>query len=171
MRYLTYIVLVAVAGMILATGCRTSEAGYQKAYEKAVSNPRLMSDDDSTIFTQYRREASLTRLVIDGDTLEVRTDYLRPIEGFMPEQLRNYNIAVGRFKQLFNARSQQERMHRLGYTGTIIAQTREPLYYVIAAGASTPSEILPLWRQLTADTALHLPQGMPQLLHPAGYLN
>lgn len=162
-------VISALFLLLLPFGCKTTEANYKKAYDRAKDNVHLQGGDDSTVYTQYRREATTTKVAVDGDTLAFRTDYLMAIadNGKPAPRMGQYNVAVGRFKQIFNARSQRDRLIAQGrYPGAFIAQTREPMYYVIAATAPTVADLMPEYHRILADT-LHLPKGMPQLLKSA----
>lgn len=126
----------------MAGACKTSEANYRAAYERAVA-ARGDSDVDSTIYGDFRRQMrSRVEKLPDGRSVEVNSQLVRatPDGGGIPENLRRYNVVVGRFKQIFNARNLQQRYADGPLPGTFIVQTGEPYYYIIGASCSTLPE-------------------------------
>ncbi len=85
------------------------------------------------------------------------------------ENVKRYNVVVGQFRQVFNAKQMRERLISGGYDSAMIVHTREPLYYVVTATASTPEEILQEWRKVTGDKNLVLKSPMPFILSPSHF--
>lgn len=128
--------LAALAAAILALpGCRTSEANYRSAYERAIGHRDSVAALDSTIYGANRRAMDQRSVTVDGRTYSVRTQLVSITEGAdgNAEALRRYNVVVGRFKQLFNARSLRNRVAASGYGDAMVVQTAEPYYYVVAS--------------------------------------
>lgn len=139
MRHLLLMLLVS-AILPAAWSCKTSEANYRAAYELARSKNDI--GVDSTVYTQIRREARPQTVVVGGDTIAMKSEYVRLTEneGGSRESFLTYNVVIAQFKQLFNARSVRSRAVEAGYKDAFIVQTREPLYYVVAVSCATPAE-------------------------------
>lgn len=161
--------LLLVAATLGLGACKTTEANYKAAYEAAVGARRESAALDSTIYGVYRKQASTARLAVGADSLPLRTEYIGYTDGggASRETIRRYNIVVGQFKQVFNARQMRERLQAAGYPGAVIVHTREPLYYVVSATVDTPAEALDEWRRVKADPTLVVRDPLPFVLRPA----
>lgn len=130
-----------MAMMALAlSACKTTEANYRAAYEKAMEKDR--AGVDSTVYARIRQEARPQKVIIGSDTLAMRGEYVVLTAGMdqNPELFRTYNIVTGQFKQLFTAKNMRKRLNDAGFDSAIVVQTKEPLYYVIAMSVGTPAE-------------------------------
>lgn len=166
MRALPLAVLLLSA---IATGCKTNEANYRQAYETAVENSRRNSAVDSTIYARIRNSAQTTALVVGADSLPMRTEYIGYTKdgGASRESVKRYNVVVGQFKQVFNARQMQARLQASGYDSTFIVNTREPLYYVCTATCSTADEAAAELKRVKDDKSIVLREPLPFILRPA----
>lgn len=160
--------LLLAAAVVLASlgGCRTTEANYREAYEKAIAGRDSSLAVDSTIYGGVRRQMRMSTATLgNGSTVEVWRQHVRiaPETGALSENLHRYNVVVGRFKQIFNARSMR---NRLVDNGTLpqcmVVETSEPYYYVVAAS----------FRELdSAATFLKaLPEGLPPMREPLPFI-
>lgn len=170
MKHLLYLFAVVLTIMSL-TACKTTEANYRAAYENAKLKQQESTGIDSTIYGRIRQQATGSKLVVGADSLPLRREYVGYTTdgGSSRETVLRYNIVVGQFKQVFNARQMRQRLIDGGYTGAMIVNTREPLYYVIAATASTPEEALEAWKRITTDKAIVLRAPLPFILQPARF--
>lgn len=127
------ITIAAAALAMLAAGCKTTEQNYRNAYQRAIEDKDGASPVDNTIYAAIRNEAlPSAAITADGDTLRFKYERIRVTDGQgEPSQMHVYNVVAGQFKQSFNARALAGRLRDMGYDGTFIAQTAEPLYYVI----------------------------------------
>lgn len=168
MKRLIYILVLAAA---VLTGCKTNENNYRQAYEAAVAQREDASGVDSTIYARIRNSAKVSDLVVGTDSMPMRSEYIGYTEngGASREVVKKYNVVVGQFKQVFNAREMRRRMIDSGYPGTFIIHTREPLYYVVSATASTPEEILEEYKKVLSDKGLTLRPPVPFILRPAHF--
>lgn len=155
---------------LLVMSCKTNEKNMNDAYVRAIAgrendNPGL----DSTIYSQIRREMNHNTMVVNGDSVDVSTQWLSVTEGGggIRENLKRYNIAVGQFKQLFNAKSMRERLLDMGYPGAFVVQTREPYYYVIAASLSDVNDAVTFLHKVEKDPQLKMKSPLPFILEPA----
>lgn len=154
------------AGLLATVGCRTSEANYRQAYETAVAGRDSSLSVDSTIYGHVRRQGQMRSLTLaDGTTVPVHTQHVRITEGggAIKENLHRYNVVVGRFKQLFNARSMRERLVDGGTVPeAFVVETAEPYYYVVARSATTVDSAAAYMRRL--------PEGLPPMRAPLPFI-
>ncbi len=169
MKFLLPVIAFVIA--LTVVSCKTTEANYRQAYEVAAEQRREATGLDSTIYGRVRKSAVNTWLVVNGDSLPVRREYIGYTEGggSSRENVKRYNVVVGQFRQVFNAKQMRERLISGGYDSAMMVHTREPLYYVVTATASTPEEILQEWRKVMGDKNLVLKSPMPFILSPSHF--
>lgn len=123
----TFIFLLAIAAL---TGCKTTEANYQAAYEAAARHVAQKADaNDMTVEGTFRK------------------DYLKPVkladdDAVTPPATAPFVVAVHQFKQVFNAKALCRRLREAGVKNAYVAQTANDDYYVIADGFQTLDEAL-----------------------------
>lgn len=161
--------MTILAIMLSVAGCKTSEKNYREAYERAIEGKGNLDPADSTVYTRYRREMKENQAVVNGDTITVYTQHVAVTEngGGIKESLKRYNVVVGKFKQVFNARSMRERLAGNGYSGSFVVHTREPYYFVIAGSFSDPEEAISLLKKIDCDGIAGIKVQRPFLLEPA----
>ena len=139
---MAFLPLSLMALAMMAVGCKTTESNYRQAYETAVAKNRDSSGVDSTIYAKIRNSARTSDLIVTGDTMPMRTEYIGYTEdgGASRETIGRYNVVVGQFKQVFNARQMRARLQSSGYDSAFIIHTREPLYYVCTQACATPED-------------------------------
>lgn len=134
--------LAVLLAAVAAGGCKTSEANYRAAYERAVANRDSRTALDSTIYGSQRHSLDTRVLTLGDSTFDVRTQRVSVTEdgGGLREYLKPYNVVVGQFKQLFNAQSMRNRLAYSGYPRAFIVQTAEPYYYIVLSSHDTDTE-------------------------------
>ena len=162
------LIIAAVIILMGLTACKTTEQNYRSAYQTAVSHREESSGVDSTIYARIRNSARVSQLAVGSDTLDIRTEYIGYPEGggSSRENVERYNVVVGQFKQIFNAKAMRKRLIEQGYDAMII-NTREPLYYVVAASCSTAAEAAEQLARVKADSKIVLKAPLPFILQPA----
>lgn len=160
---------VAVVAAMALGACKTTEANYKAAYEAAKIQQRQSADIDSTIYGKVRHQGTMMQLSVGQDTLPIRTEAIGYTDGggASRETVRKYNIVVGQFKQVFNARQMRERLMAGGYPDAFIVHTREPLYYVVTQTVDTPEEALAAYDKVKTDKNIVLRDPLPFVLRPA----
>lgn len=166
--------LLPLIGLIIAiavTSCKTTEANYRQAYEVAAEQRREATGLDSTIYGRVRKSAVNSYLIVGTDSLPMRKEYIGYTDGggSSRENVKRYNVVVGQFRQVFNAKQMRQRLIDGGYDSAMIVHTREPLYYVVSATASTPEETLEAWKKVTTDKNIVLKSPLPFILSPAHF--
>lgn len=170
MKHTTLRIIAAVVVLLTAlAACKPTEQNYRNAYEAA----RLKQDQsgglDSTIYSRLRPQGDGAKLVAGSDTLTMHTITIGYPEdaGASATTLHRYNVVVGQFKQIFNARAMRQRLINDGYEGAMILQTREPLYYVVAESCVTPEGAAEAIRRVGSDSRLTIRTPFPWILRPA----
>ncbi|MCM1033988.1 MAG: hypothetical protein NC405_09615, partial [Odoribacter sp.] len=132
------------AGCVMAmtfVSCKTNEANYRAAYEAVKEKTENDSGIDGTIYERIRKESVKSRTIVGNDTIPTMIVAVKCVPGVSgPADVKQYNIAVSQFKQVFNAKSLMDRLRAEGYDSATLVVTAEPLYYVIAVTTSSPEE-------------------------------
>lgn len=138
-----HILTFAALALILPglQSCKTTEANYRQAYEKAIARDDDDMPLDSTVYGTQRNAATRVIETPDGP-VEVRAKLVRITEGGggIPEKLHRFNVVAGQFKQRFNAISMRDRLADAGYPGAFVVETAEPYYYIVVASCSDAAE-------------------------------
>lgn len=162
---LSGLLTIAVASLAVLSACKPSEENYRKAYEATVAKNGKKTVE-GTVYNRYREMQRTAQIALaDGDTISVRHENVTLTKdgGGSAETAGEYNIVVARFKQIFNAKAMSERLTSMGYSPFIV-QTREPLYYVVAATCATPAEAAEQLRRISSDSRLSFQAGCPWVL-------
>lgn len=164
------LIVISVLAALVLTGCRTTEANYRSAYEKAVEAQTDQVDFDDTIYGNVRRQTNKHEVSLtDGKTIAVETIRVRTTEngGAVPENLKRYNIVAGQFKQLFNAQSLRKRLAD-NYSGAFIVETSEPYYYVVAESFADINEAAAALARIRKSKPVPMKEPAPFILERAG---
>lgn len=151
--------------MLTLTCCRTTEANYKAAYEKAIAGREDDSAVNNTIYENIRRRAVTSTQIVDGDTVAVKRERVKLVEPAAGELMQDAYVVVAQFKQLFNAKSLCARYKEQGYPDARLLATAEPLYYIAIKGGSK-DEMLSLCRKYAAKPVLPVKSGYPLVLLP-----
>lgn len=118
---------------IIFASCKTSEANYRAAYEKAIAGRDSLTALENTVYGRHRRNTTSSLAIAGNDTVEMIATRVRVTEGGggINENLKPYSVVVGQFKQLVNAKSLRERLVDAGYPSAFVVETAEPYYYII----------------------------------------
>lgn len=163
-KVLFFIALAAIA----LTSCKTTEANYRAAYEMALQKDKEGIDDDT--YTLIKQNEMPREFVFQGDTLRVITEsvIITKNVGNDDAKLTRYNVAIGSFRQVFNAKAMKGRISDKGYNAFIV-ETAEPSYYVIASACDTQEQAKEVIACLQADKSIILRLPYPCILEPIKY--
>lgn len=166
----SYKIAIAVLSAIafLAPACKTTEANYRSAYDKAIAGRDSATAIDQTIYGTHRRSiGSRVAITAGGDTAEVRTQFVSVTEGGggSKENMHPYNVVVGQFKQQFNAKSMRQRLADAGYLQAFVVQNGEPYYYVILSSYETEAEAIKALNSIPQKFPITLRSPLPFILH------
>lgn len=166
---------IAAALLALAaafTACKPSEKNYRQAYERTLEGRGDGDYLDSTIYNKFRVQGRPAFVTVGADTLHYRIERIGYTkgEGATPSTAARYQLIVGQFKQIFNAREMRRRMIDGGYKNAFIIQTGEPLYYVAALSEANAPDALKALDKLRSRKDLGVRDPFPWVLVPS-YLN
>lgn len=160
--------LLSVA--LLSTGfwsCKTTEANYRAAYERAMAGRDSALALENTIYGHERQRIDTRKIRVGQDTIEVMRQLVKitPDGGGIRENLRQYCVVVGRFKQRFNALQMQERITAEGdVPGAFVVETAEPFYYVVSRSFSTLQEAAAMVADYRRKPPLPMKSPLPFIL-------
>lgn len=165
------VVAVVALSATAFVGCKPSEKSYKQAYDKVIAHQTETGNDglEGTVYNRFREAAGERTLVTSaGDTITVRVQNIGfPADGGgSRDSTLTYNVVVGGFKQIFNAKALRDRMRALGYKSFIV-NTAEPLYYVVAATVSTPEEAAEQLRRVSSQSGYTPAREYPIILQPS----
>ena len=164
------LLLAAILLSVMMPACKTTEANYRQAYEIA-KDKQEKSDGGDEIPTAALNRYGMPRpqLTAEGDTLMILTEPIAftPEGGAERSTLKRYNVVVGQFRQIFNAKAMLGRLREGGYPDACIVNTRLPLYYVISGSYATTAEASEALETVKGDGSLRFSAPLPFILQPA----
>ena len=165
MKLLRIAALAALTAPLLFS-CKTTEANYREAYMKTIEGRNAESVLDSTIYGRERRQMQSVTLNTEAGQIEVKRHLVRITEGGggIPEKLHRYNVVVGQFKQLFNAKSMRERLVDSSFPTAFVVETAEPYYYVVLASFDDAAEAAKALDAFKAKKAMTMREPCPFIL-------
>lgn len=152
--------LLIMSGM---TGCKTTEENYQRAYDiaKAKKTEGLTAEEAAG----FKREAEMPKTVYKGDSIPLRSVYVKYVEGGgEAQQARRYNVIVASFRQRFNAMSAFNRMKTGGYPDAIVLADRDERYYVGAVTTASLDTAVSVLEDLRRESPVALGSPHPYIL-------
>lgn len=157
---------IAVLSVILVSSCKTTEANYRAAYDKAIAGRDSAKAIEQTIYGAHRRDMGVRVAVSNGDSAEIRAQQVKITDGGggIAEWLHPYNVVVGQFKQSFNAKSMRERLVDNGYPRAFVVQNGEPYYYVILSSFDTQAEAVQAVNSIPKKFPIKLNPPLPYIL-------
>ena len=155
--------------MLMVVSCRTTEKNYRQAYELAKGTGTIQ---DTLIANLIAEDQAPVEVEVAGRIMKMRKEYVSIVadKGVSKEMLKRFNVVVGRFKQLFNARSMATRMSSLGYNSFVVVD-RTTSYFVVAAATDIPDEALVLYEKVLSDNRVVYKAPFPWVLEPAQYIH
>lgn len=161
------LVLGGILGAL--TACKTTEANYRAAYEKAVAdNDRDVTPFEATIYNRIRSQMREQTYTLEGKEIKTYSIRVKVTEdgGGIREWLKRYNLVVAEFKQVFNARSMRQRLVDSGFPRTFIVENGEPYYYIIVDSTNDLGEAAAFADSIRAEGNFPLPlkDGFPYIL-------
>lgn len=163
---LVNLILPAVALTVGMGSCRTTEANYRAAYDKAMAG-RDSLDVEGEIYGSFRRQLNAAEIIAGTDTIQVKVQHVKVMEedGTGPAELRAYCVVAGQFKQRFNAMSLRDRLIGDGYAGAFVVETAEPYYYVVASAHDSAKEAADALAGIKEAAPIVMREPVPFILH------
>ena len=167
--FIVKIGVVVVVVSLLLIGCKTTEQNYRNAYLLAKESKKTGSDTLMAVLVKQSQDPIMT--YVNGEQLPMRKEFVSIIaqDGDPKVEIKRYNVVVGRFRQIFNARSMRQRMCDLGYNSYVLSD-RQPVYYVAVESTDTIEKALELYKKVKEDTRVVLKAPFPWVLEPSQYI-
>lgn len=167
--FIVKIGVVVVVVSLLLIGCKTTEQNYRNAYLLAKESKKTESDTLMAVLVKQSQDPIMT--YVNGEQLPMRKEFVSIIaqDGDPKVEIKRYNVVVGRFRQIFNARSMRQRMCDMGYNSYVL-NDRQPVYYVAVESTDTIEKALELYKKVKEDTRVVLKAPFPWVLEPSQYI-
>ena len=162
------IILPAVSALLLLSGCKTTEANYKAAYETAAAHQRERTGNVDTPELTQRGALTPTPTTVDGITLPLATTWITSVKekDVAPySSVKKYNVAVARFRQIFNARQMLTRLKAGGYHDAFVIKTADAYFVATETTSKADSAYIGL-EKVNADSSLRLRTPFPFILRP-----
>lgn len=135
-----WLMMAMVAVLMVATSCKTTEENYRAAYEIAAERKmggNASMNRDLRGFIEREKRLAETR-VVAGDSVRMVTERVTMVDG-ENANMHRYNVVVGDFKQVFNARSFRNRINEAEGNNdqSYVVMDPQKLYYVVYKGFDT----------------------------------
>ncbi len=155
-QFRTLSAAAAVALLLAANGCKTTEANYRAAYEKAVArqNEGLTPEE----LQGFEREKAVPVSIWRGDSIPLRARYAKTMA----------ETPQTEFTQRFNATSAAERARTGGYPDARVLFDNEKRYYVSAVSAATLDSAVVLLHHVDSAPPMPMRTPCPYILEKLG---
>lgn len=165
LRSLAYVCVALALPALALLSCKTTEENYRAAYEKAIEAQNDSTSLESTIYgAQRRRVVEATVNTAEG-SVEVRRARVRVTDGTgSPDDLHQYNVVVGQFKQVFNAKSLRQRLVDKGFDKTFVVETSEPYYYIVVGSFDSAAEAQDAMNEFKTKNVITMRDELPFVL-------
>lgn len=156
------VMMLLLAAMV---SCKTSEANYRAAYQKAVAARETADADEA--YGPARQQPAAQAVIAGSDTIPVVIERVSVVknDGDAAPQALAYNVVAGRFKQRFNAFSLRDRLVAAGYKGAFVVKNAEPYYFIVAETFATAKEAQAALDCLKADAPVVMNPPLPYILY------
>lgn len=166
---LKYIILLLLLPLLLTVSCKPTESSYKAAYDAVKEKQKGEGPTEGTIYNRFRDRVVADEVISEsGDTASVRVEAIAFVQdgGMTRGDMKRYNVIVGGFKQVFNAKAMRDRLAGMGYE-TFVVSTAEPLYYVGAVTTDSVDSAIDVLRKIGKEDELRLRPPYPFILQPA----
>lgn len=153
------LIIAAAAAALLLPACKPTEKNYKAAYDAAVAKREKAMAETMAPAGELISEDGPQRRVVNGDTIFVATERVRPEAKDV--RLPEYNVAVTKYRMGTNARAGAEDLRAAGYAGAMAVYSAEDSWYTIAGGFPTLDEAVAFSRRFRSDNPRHRYIGLP----------
>ncbi|MCH4156444.1 MAG: hypothetical protein LKF31_09085 [Muribaculaceae bacterium] len=157
-----FIILAAVMA-ILVSACGTNEKNYRAAYDKAKAHQTKEEDIGDEFVNNVKREEHIATAIIGNDTVRLIHERVNIVDG-KPQQVKLFNVIIGEFKQVFNARSYRDRLKAEGDSAYVLMSMKSRMYYVASAGFNASNEAADYVNHITDHVKILISTERPWIL-------
>lgn len=144
-------------------GCKTTEANYKQAYERALAKQNEGYSDE--LLDNMRREEAIPRTVYRGDSIPLKAMYFNTLkENDSTPAAKRFNVVTGMFAQKFNALSAVNRLRESGYPDALVLLTGDKKYFISAHTTINLDSAVAHWREISAQPPYPLSSPFPYIL-------
>lgn len=143
---------MTVSSLLTFYSCKTTEANYKAAYDLATKNKQVNDFIDDTIADEAIPEQWAEYVAFTAECGGYKSD------------LKQYNVVVAQFRQIFNAKSMRGRLADMGYKSALVVQNGKQEYYVIAQSFNTKEDAVAAVKKIKNDKNLTIRTPYPRIL-------
>lgn len=158
----TAFIVVAMIMALSFNSCKTSEKNYKAAYDITMNKKRAMEETDSETYGKILAEKNQATAIVNGDSVKLVTEYVNMVDD-SPKLLKKYNVVVGEYKQIFNARSFRDRLKAENKQSYVVMDAKR-MYFVVAEGFDTSSEAAEYLKNIHKNVKMRIPIENPWIL-------
>lgn len=153
-----------IAGIIAISfcSCKTNEKNYKAAYDITMNKKKNSEGIDSVTYSKIVNEKKQSTAIIAGDSVRLITEHVNIVDDSV-KMLKKYNVIVGEYKQIFNARSFRQRLRQENKPAYVIINAKRT-YYVVAHGFDSPNEASEYLKNIKNEVKMHIPIESPWIL-------
>ena len=157
------VLLIAAASAL--SGCKTTEANYRQAYERALEkrNEGLTQEEIAAI----AREEAIPRTLFRGDSIPLKGMYVKCVEGGVDGKALKYNVVVASCKQRFNASSVMKRLAAAGCSSPTLLADADERYFIAAQTTASLDSAVATMHSLQGNSPVALRPPFPYILQSA----
>ncbi len=155
-------IIVAIVAAVSFNSCKTSEKNYKAAYDITMHKKKAMEEVDSVTYSKILAEKKQATAIVDGDSVRLITEYVNIVDD-SPSLMKKYNVIVGEYKQIFNARSFRDRLKAEKKPAYVVMDAKR-VYYVVAQGFDTSDEAAKFLHDIHKTVKMHIPIENPWIL-------
>lgn len=126
-----YFLLIAAAGLLSVTGCKSSASAYQQAYEKAIQN-------DETTAQPTAVAAESGTAASSASDVSVRQEKVTRVSG--DSEIRSYGVVCGSFSLKANADAVMKSLQNDGFSPVVALNEAGKTYRVIVASFTSKED-------------------------------
>lgn len=138
MRNVLVVAALAALMSLAMVSCKTNEKNYRAAYEVAKAAKDVAVDEA----TEQRIEAEKhgQNTAVNGDSVKIMNEHVVLVDAdSLVSQMPPVGVAVGSFKQVFNARMFKKRLVAKDYKAYLL-ENKEKQFFVMIQGFATVAE-------------------------------
>lgn len=155
-------IAVAIAAAISFNSCKTNEKNYKAAYDIAVNKKKAMDGVDSVTYGKILAEKKQATAIVAGDSVRLVTEYVNMVDD-SPSLMKKYNVVVGEYKQIFNARSFRDRLKAEKKPAYVVMDAKH-MYFVVVEGFDTSAEAAEYLKNIRKTVKMRIPIENPWIL-------
>ena len=138
MRNILVVAALAALMSLAMVSCKTNEKNYRAAYEVAKASKDVAVDEATEQRIEAEKHGQIT--AVNGDSVKIMNEHVVLVDAdSLVSQMPPVGVAVGSFKQVFNARMFKKRLVAKDYKAYLL-ENKEKQFFVMIQGFVTVAE-------------------------------